>query len=173
MTQLQSLQMQLSPSERHWLPWLGRTGKLSMGWSCWLNRGVYPAIEQVFEGVAQSRVRILQNWVSAHWDHLADLAASLGEGLAHVDIDLLERSVPSSPTCPNCSSSTRRGGYWRPRAPRMSVSRIWTCRPLRGAARAVLAWPLSRSADRAPGGEHVTLSRRGDADVLSARARRR
>ena len=43
-----------------------------MGWSCWLNRGVYPAIEQVFEGVAQSRVRILQNWVSAHWDHLAD-----------------------------------------------------------------------------------------------------
>ena len=81
-----------------------------MGWSCWLNRGVYPAIEQVFEGVAQSRVRILQNWVSAHWDHLAELAASLGEGLAHVDIDLLERSVPSSLTCPSCSSSTRRAG---------------------------------------------------------------
>ncbi|HAR06208.1 MAG TPA: methyl-accepting chemotaxis protein, partial [Pseudomonas sp.] len=97
MTQLQSLQMQLSPSERHWLPWLGRTGKLSMGWSCWLNRGVYPAIEQVFEGVAQSRVRILQNWVSAHWDHLADLAASLGEGLAHVDVDLLEKKRAQLP----------------------------------------------------------------------------
>ncbi len=97
MTQFQSLQMQLSPSERHWLPWLGRTGKLSMGWSCWLNRGVYPAIEQVFEGVAQSRVRILQNWVSAHWDHLADLAASLGEGLAHVDVALLEKKRAQLP----------------------------------------------------------------------------
>ncbi|AKN26571.1 methyl-accepting chemotaxis transducer [Stutzerimonas stutzeri] len=124
--------MQLSPSERHWLPWLGRTGKLSMGWSCWLNRGVYPAIEQVFEGVAQSRVRILQNWVSAHWDHLADLAASLGEGLAHVDVDLLEKKRAQLPDLSELFVIDPQGGYWRPRAPRMSVSRIWMRRPLRG-----------------------------------------
>nr|WP_226930549.1 methyl-accepting chemotaxis protein [Stutzerimonas chloritidismutans] len=82
--------MHLSASERHWLPWSGPTGKLAMRWSCWLNRGVYPAVEQVFEGVAQSRVRILQSWVASHWDHLADLAANLGEAVGHVASDVLE-----------------------------------------------------------------------------------
>jgi len=82
--------MHLSASERHWLPWSGPTGKLAMRWSCWLNRGVYPAVEQVFEGVAQSRVRILQNWVASHWVHLADLAANLGEAVCHVASDVLE-----------------------------------------------------------------------------------
>ncbi|RRV12945.1 methyl-accepting chemotaxis protein [Stutzerimonas xanthomarina] len=90
MPHLQSNLMHLSVSERHWLPWSGPTGKLSMRWSCWFNRGVYPVVEQVFEGVAQSRVRILQNWVASHWDHLADLAANLGEAVGHVASDVLE-----------------------------------------------------------------------------------
>ncbi len=90
MSHLQSNLMHLSASERHWLPWSGPTGKLSMRWSCWLNRGVYPVVEQVFEGVAQSRVRILQNWVASHWGHLADLAANLGEAVGHVAGDVLE-----------------------------------------------------------------------------------
>ncbi len=90
MPHLQSNLMHLSASERHWLPWSGPTGKLAMRWSCWLNRGVYPAVEQVFEGVAQSRVSILQNWVASHWDHLADLAANLGEAVGHVAGDVLE-----------------------------------------------------------------------------------
>ncbi len=90
MPHLQSNLMHLSASERHWLPWSGPTGKLALRWSCWLNRGVYPAVEQVFEGVAQSRVSILQNWVASHWDHLADLAANLGEAVGHVAGDVLE-----------------------------------------------------------------------------------
>ena len=90
MPHLQSNLMHLSASERHWLPWSGPTGKLAMRWSCWLNRGVYPVVEQVFEGVAQSRVRILQNWVASHWGHLADLAANLGEAVGHVAGDVLE-----------------------------------------------------------------------------------
>lgn len=90
MPHLQSNLMHLSASERHWLPWSGPTGKLAMRWSCWLNRGVYPVVEQVFEGVAQSRVRILQNWVAGHWGHLADLAANLGEAVGHVAGDVLE-----------------------------------------------------------------------------------
>ncbi len=90
MPHLQSNLMHLSASERHWLPWSGPTGKLAMRWSCWLNRGVYPVVEQVFEGVAQSRVRILQNWVASHWGHLADLAANLGEAVGHVASDVLE-----------------------------------------------------------------------------------
>lgn len=91
MPHLQSKQMHLSARERAWLPVFGRTGKLAMRWSCWLNRGVYPVVEQVFEGVAQSRVRILQGWVAAHWEHLADLADNLGEAFAHVDAEALEK----------------------------------------------------------------------------------
>ncbi|MBK3881155.1 methyl-accepting chemotaxis protein [Pseudomonas stutzeri] len=97
MPHLQSNLMQLSASERHWLPWSGPTGKLSMRWSCWLNRGVYPVVEQVFEGVAQSRVRILQTWVASHWDHLADLAANLGEAVGHVGSDALEKKRAQLP----------------------------------------------------------------------------
>ncbi|WP_313054950.1 methyl-accepting chemotaxis protein [Pseudomonas lopnurensis] len=97
MTHLQSKQMHLSARERSWLPWFGGTGKLAMRWSCWLNRGVYPVVEQVFEGVAQSRVRILQNWVGAHWEHLADLAGNLGEAFAHVDADTLEKKRAQLP----------------------------------------------------------------------------
>lgn len=97
MSILQSHQMNLSSTERHWLPWLGRTGKLAMGWSCWLNRGIYPMLEQVFEEVSQSRVRILQGWARGHWEHLDELANSLGADLAHVDAALLERKRAQLP----------------------------------------------------------------------------
>lgn len=59
---LKSDAMQLSPAERAWLPWLGKTGKLAMGWGTWLNKDRYPALEQAFEGFAATRVRILQSW---------------------------------------------------------------------------------------------------------------
>src|SRR5690606_30088893 len=87
---LQSPLMQLSSRERRWLPWLGGTGKLAMGWSCWLNRQSIPMVEEVFEGIAQSRARILQNWVATHWEQLDDLAAGLGADALHVDAGLLE-----------------------------------------------------------------------------------
>jgi methyl-accepting chemotaxis protein len=90
MESLQSSNMQLSPSERSWLPLFGSTGKLAMGWSCWLNRKRYPVIEQVFEGVAQSRARVLQSWVSAQWDHIAEMADTLGAGFAEVGAGVLE-----------------------------------------------------------------------------------
>lgn len=90
MSNLQSPLMQLSSRERRWLPWLGGTGKLAMGWSCWLNRQSVPMVEEVFEGIAQSRARILQNWVATHWEQLDDLAAGLGADALHVDAGLLE-----------------------------------------------------------------------------------
>ncbi len=73
--------MQLSARERAWLPWFGKTGKLAMGWSCWLNRSLYPQVEQTFEGIAQTRVKLLQDWASSQWQHLAELAASIGQDL--------------------------------------------------------------------------------------------
>ena len=71
---LKSRRMALTPAERHWLPWFGKTGKLAMGWACWLNRHRYPAIERTFESIAATRVRLLEDWTRTQWEHLADLA---------------------------------------------------------------------------------------------------
>jgi len=90
MAVLKSSTMQLSAAERHWLPWFGRSGKLAMRWSCWLNRRTLPVLEQTFTSIADIRVRLLTNWAQAHWDRLADLAAQLGESFPECDRALLE-----------------------------------------------------------------------------------
>ncbi len=81
--------MQLSPSEKRWLPWFGKTGKLSMGWSCHLNQSAYPVIEQTFEAIAQTRVRLLQNWARDQWEHLTELAEHCSDDLSQLDRTLL------------------------------------------------------------------------------------
>ncbi|RYY81046.1 MAG: methyl-accepting chemotaxis protein, partial [Chitinophagaceae bacterium] len=82
---LSSKVMQLSSSEKNWLPWFGKTGKIAMGWSCRLNRSAYPVIEQTFEAIAQTRVQLLHNWTREQWEHLAELAETLGRDIAHTD----------------------------------------------------------------------------------------
>ncbi|MDI3393257.1 methyl-accepting chemotaxis protein [Pseudomonas sp. V98_8] len=77
--------MQLSANEKRWLPWFGKTGKLTMGWSCWLNRSAYPVIEQTFEAIAETRVQLLQNWTREKWEHLAELAQHLSADFASLD----------------------------------------------------------------------------------------
>ncbi|RKT62938.1 methyl-accepting chemotaxis protein [Azonexus fungiphilus] len=69
--------MGLSSAEKRWLPWFGKTGKLAMRWSTFLNHSQYRFYETVFEGVAQTRVRILQDWGEQQWDHLKGLSRSL------------------------------------------------------------------------------------------------
>ena len=59
---LRSESMQLTSAEKSWLPVFGKTGKLAMGWACRANRSIYPIIEQTFEGIAETRVKLLQNW---------------------------------------------------------------------------------------------------------------
>lgn len=86
---LKSKGMALSFGERHWLPWLGRTGKLAMGWSCWLNRGSRAELEKVFEGIAQTRVRLLQTWAHGQWSWLAELAEGLARDFTWLDSQLL------------------------------------------------------------------------------------
>ncbi|MGE5470823.1 MAG: methyl-accepting chemotaxis protein [Bacteroidota bacterium] len=71
--------MALSPSERRWLPWLGKTGKLAMRWATARNAGRYPAIEQTFESFARTRVRILMNWSEQQWGYLDSLARELAD----------------------------------------------------------------------------------------------
>ncbi|WP_213939381.1 methyl-accepting chemotaxis protein [Pseudomonas sp. dw_612] len=82
---LSSTFMQLSSSEKHWLPWFGKTGKIAMGWSCGLNQSAYPVIEQTFEAIAQTRAQLLHNWTREQWEHLAELAENLSRDFAHID----------------------------------------------------------------------------------------
>ncbi|CAM3769620.1 Methyl-accepting chemotaxis protein PctB [Pseudomonas reidholzensis] len=85
--------MALSSSEKGWLPWLGKTGKLRMGWACRLNRSSYPVIEQTFEAIAHTRVQLLHNWAREHWEHLAELAEQLAPGFADLDSALLRNTL--------------------------------------------------------------------------------
>jgi methyl-accepting chemotaxis protein len=77
--------MQLSSAEKRWLPWFGKTGKLAMSWSCRLNRSAYPVIEQTFEAIAETRVKLLHNWTREQWEHLAELAVTLNRDFSHLD----------------------------------------------------------------------------------------
>ncbi|MCG9076410.1 methyl-accepting chemotaxis protein [Laribacter hongkongensis] len=72
-----SATMSLTDQERHWLPWLGRNGKLSLRWACLLNRHRTHALEQVFAGIAQTRVALLTQWTHEQWAHLDALAERL------------------------------------------------------------------------------------------------
>ncbi len=74
---LQSDLMQLSAEEKKWLNWFGKTGKLAMRWACFLNRRRYPRLETAFDGIAQTRVRILTDWANQQWAHLEGFARSL------------------------------------------------------------------------------------------------
>lgn len=69
--------MQLSPAERGWLNWSGKTGKLSMGWACWLNRNRYPIVEQTFESIANTRIKLLHQWVKRQWTQLESCRSQL------------------------------------------------------------------------------------------------
>ncbi|WP_153111253.1 methyl-accepting chemotaxis protein [Propionivibrio limicola] len=74
---LASDSMALSTEEKGWLPWFGKTGKVVMRWATLLNRQRYPWLETAFEGVAQTRVRILTDWANQQWAHLEGFARSL------------------------------------------------------------------------------------------------
>jgi methyl-accepting chemotaxis protein len=74
---LKSDAMNLTSQERRWLPFWGATGKLAMGWSCFLNRSMYATNEQVFEGIARTRRDALIAWADDKWSFLETLAARL------------------------------------------------------------------------------------------------
>ncbi len=90
---LKSEQMSLSEVERRWLPWFGKTGKMAMRWATLLNRSRYQSVEQTFESIAQTRVRILQSWTDQQWSHLASLAGELAAGSPTIDGDVLMGAI--------------------------------------------------------------------------------
>jgi len=74
---LRSEQMQLSLAEHSWLTWFGKAGKLKMGWACWLNRKRYPVMEQAFESIANTRIKLLQQWIKRQWTQLESARGQL------------------------------------------------------------------------------------------------
>lgn len=74
---LNSNSMPLSGSEKRWLPWIGANGKLSLAWSCFLNRSLYRTNEQIFENTARTRVALLHGWAESKWEFLEGLEQRL------------------------------------------------------------------------------------------------
>lgn len=75
---LKSNSMNLSGKELSWLPWFGETGKIAMGWSCFLNKNMYRTNEQIFSSVAKTRVDALNSWTENNWLFLQNLSLRLG-----------------------------------------------------------------------------------------------
>lgn len=90
---LRSESMQLSTAEKQWLPWFGKTGKLAMLRSCGLNKAHYPVIEQTFESIAETRVKLLQHWAQEYWDHLGEVSSNLASDLNQVDSTVLKEKL--------------------------------------------------------------------------------
>lgn len=87
---LKSGLMHLSHAERRWLPWFGKTGKLAMGWACYVNRRRYPVLEQTFEGIAATRVKILTVWAEQQWAFLEGLAEEVVRDFPRIDAAALQ-----------------------------------------------------------------------------------
>ncbi|PWI32144.1 methyl-accepting chemotaxis protein [Vibrio albus] len=69
--------MQLTQAEKHWLPWFGSTGKIAMRKACFHNRHRKEELEETFEGIAQTRVRLLTTWANNQWAFLENAALYL------------------------------------------------------------------------------------------------
>lgn len=90
---LRSESMQLSPAEKRWLPWFGKTGKFAMGRSCHLNKAIYPVIERTFESIAETRVRLLQHWAQEYWDHLSELGGVVERNISGINQQVLQEKL--------------------------------------------------------------------------------
>lgn len=93
--QLKSSQMNLSSEEKGWLSWFGVNGKLNLGWSCFLNKERYPAVEKTFEGIVKTRANLLTNWVEGQWNLLETLAEQI-VNTSDVDLSLLKETLEQS-----------------------------------------------------------------------------
>lgn len=90
---LKSSQMSLSQSERHWLPWFGSNGRFSLFWSCYLNKATYQNIEKTFEGISNTRVKLLNSWVNNQWSQLEVLLDVIGSDFPNISLEALEERL--------------------------------------------------------------------------------
>ncbi|MCQ6563609.1 methyl-accepting chemotaxis protein [Paenibacillus mendelii] len=64
--------------------WLGWRKGLPLWWSTRLNRGLKDEVAEIFEGIADTRIQLLQAWTNEYWGHLERLSVQLAE-LHHLD----------------------------------------------------------------------------------------
>ncbi|PJC85933.1 methyl-accepting chemotaxis protein [Vibrio sp. HA2012] len=83
--------MQLTQAERHWLPWFGKTGKLMMRKACFHNRTRKSELEDTFESIAQTRVKLLTTWTNNQWSFLENAALYLASKSEESRIDTLQQ----------------------------------------------------------------------------------
>ncbi|MHB8423368.1 MAG: methyl-accepting chemotaxis protein [Leptospirales bacterium] len=96
---LKSHHMNLTFSERSWLPWFGKNGKIALGISCFLNRGTYPVIEKTFDGISATRVKLLMQWSEQKWMFLSQLATQIESIFPDFSADFLEKERSHAPDC--------------------------------------------------------------------------
>lgn len=92
---LKSSEMSLSSEEKSWLPWFGANGKISLGWSCFLNKNKYPVVEKTFQGIAKTRADLLINWTEGQW-HLLEASAAQINDISDADMSLLRDTLKQS-----------------------------------------------------------------------------
>lgn len=90
---LKSQQMNLTHNEMSWLPNFGKTGRLAMGWACYLNKWRYPILEEIFESIATTRVRILTEWTEQKWSNLSSMALQITHDWPGFDAEILAENL--------------------------------------------------------------------------------
>lgn len=65
--------------------------------STFLNRHNYAAIEKTFEGIAATRVKLLQKWASSQWDQMELLAENLLEMMPDINDTVLKKRLQAAP----------------------------------------------------------------------------
>lgn len=94
---MKSALMSLSRAELSWLPWFGVNGKLSLGRSCFLNKRRYPFVERTFEGIASTRLELLQDWAQSQWQYLQSVVDELQYGAG--DLQAINSATLDSKLC--------------------------------------------------------------------------
>ncbi|MFA6921803.1 MAG: methyl-accepting chemotaxis protein [Gallionella sp.] len=85
--------MNLTGKELAWLPFLGKTGRIAMGWACYLNKWRYPILEEIFASIAGTRVRILTEWAEQMWSTLSGMSQQIAHDWPGFDADRLAENL--------------------------------------------------------------------------------
>ena len=63
-----------------------------MSLSCFLNKESYPTVEAIFDGISETRVKILKNWAEQNWLFLSALAQEIAPAMEEGPVDLLQNA---------------------------------------------------------------------------------
>ncbi|WP_445487630.1 methyl-accepting chemotaxis protein [Niallia sp. 03133] len=57
--------------------WLDFREGLPLWWSCKLNKDMTASVEEIFEGIAKTRLAVLTEWANEQWDYLAKTSVEM------------------------------------------------------------------------------------------------